>query len=145
MVSIGIIGAGQWGLNYVRVFSELERARVSMVCDTRPERLLLVARRWPSVQVTTRLQDVLSAPSLDAVVLAVPPSGHFEVAMEAIRQGKHLLVEKPLATRTEHARKLAELAQRTRRTLMVGHVFCFKDWLAQPGIPTLKGRLAPSL
>ena len=74
--------------------------------------------------MTTGL-DLIRDPEVDAVVIATPVPTHFELAAEALRSGKHVFVEKPLAATTEQARKLVDLAAQHRRVLMTGHVFVY--------------------
>jgi predicted dehydrogenase len=70
---------------------------------------------------------------LDAVVISTPPQTHFTIAKECLKQGLHVLVEKPLATRSDHVRKLIKHAQKQNRILMVGHTFEFN-----PAVRALK-------
>lgn len=125
MLSIGVVGYGYWGPNWVRNLAELPGARLSAVCDLRPERLAAVATRYPSVRVSTNTQDLLSDPTLDALVIATPVTSHFTLALQALRAGKHVLVEKPLTTTVAEAETLIEEAARRRLILMVDHTFVY--------------------
>ncbi len=125
MIGIGVIGFGYWGPNMVRNFHEMPDARVLAVSDLRMERLSLAASRYPGVTVTTRVQDLLKSPAVDAVVIATPVSTHFELALQALQAGKHVLVEKPLTMTTEQAVRLTEEADRRGLTLMVDHTFVY--------------------
>src|SRR5690349_18601049 len=107
MIGIGVVGYGYWGPNLVRNFVEVPEAKVVSVSDLNAKRLELVSSRYP-VEITTRFQDLLSDSRIDAVAIATPVSTHFELAMQALRAGKHVLVEKPLATTSEHAIRLIE-------------------------------------
>lgn len=131
MIRIGIIGCGYWGPNLVRVFNELEGATVVRVSDLRPGRLENIARRYPGVQTTAHSHDVLSDVSIDAVVIATPPDTHCTLALEALNRGKHILIEKPLATTTADAQRIVELAARKQRTLVVGHLFLYSPAVVQ--------------
>jgi predicted dehydrogenase len=95
------------------------------VCDADPERLRPVAARHPSARATTNVDDILGDPAIDAVYLATPVSTHYALARSALEQGKHVLIEKPLATRVDQAHELADLAAARGLTLMVGHTFVF--------------------
>ena len=77
MIKIGIIGYGYWGPNLVRNFSECGTATVSAVSDLRPDRLKLLAARYPAVATTTNQQELLNSPAIDAVAIATPVSRHF--------------------------------------------------------------------
>ena len=122
---IAVIGCGYWGMNYVRIFNELTESRVAAVCEQRPERLKEVARRFPNVYLTTQIDDVLSQPDVQAVVVCTEASSHYNVARRLLSAGKHLLVEKPLTTTSRDAENLIELADSHSVTLMVGHTFIF--------------------
>lgn len=122
-IGIGLIGCGVWGLNYLRAFSELEGCRVRVACDVRPERLKEASRRSPGIRTTTEVSAVLSDPAIDAVVVATQATRHYATTTAALEASKACLVEKPLTTDVEQARRLRDLARSTGRLLMVGHVF----------------------
>jgi predicted dehydrogenase len=82
---------------------ECRDATVRMVCDVRPDRVAQMARRYPTVRTTTQAADLFAAPDVDAVVIATPVDRHFELAMTALQAGKHVLVEKPMASTSEQA------------------------------------------
>ena len=125
MIGIGVIGYGYWGPNLVRNFAECRGAAVRAVCDTRPERLQIAERRYPGVALTTTPAEVCARSDVDAVVIATPVDRHFELAMMALRAGKHVLVEKPMASTSEQASRLIDEAAARRLTLMVGHTFVY--------------------
>ncbi|MGH9896191.1 MAG: Gfo/Idh/MocA family protein, partial [bacterium] len=132
-VGVAILGCGYWGINYVRVFSELPEARVVVVCDERAERLQDVERRFPGVDVSTQLDVALRHEGIDAVVVCTNASTHYVVTRAALRAGKHVLVEKPLTTVSSDAEDLIALAESKSATLMVGHTFVYN-----PGIRKVK-------
>jgi predicted dehydrogenase len=125
MIGIGVIGYGYWGPNLVRNFAECKGAAVRMVCDLRKEQLDKVERRYPGVRVTTTPADVWNDPAVDAVIIATPVQYHFELAMEALRAGKHVLVEKPITSTSEQASRLIDEAAARRLVLMVDHTFVY--------------------
>lgn len=125
MIGIGVIGYGYWGPNLVRNFAECQDAAVKAVCDVRPAQLAKVERRYPGVKVTTSPADVCNDPTVDAVVIATPVEYHFELALAALRAGKHVLVEKPITSTSEQARRLIEEAASRRLVLMVDHTFVY--------------------
>ncbi|MGA3187013.1 MAG: Gfo/Idh/MocA family oxidoreductase [Bryobacteraceae bacterium] len=125
MVKIGVIGYGYWGPNLVRNFMECERAKVVAVSDGSADRLALAGRRAPGAKLIRSGFDLIHDPEIDAVVIATPVPTHFELAAEALRCGKHVFVEKPLAASAEQARRLVDLAEKHRRVLMAGHVFVY--------------------
>lgn len=124
-MGVAVIGCGYWGMNYVRIFNELTESRVVAVCEQSPDRLKEVARRFPSVYLTTQVDDVISQPDVQGVVVCTEATSHFNVTRRLLLAGKHVLVEKPLTTTSTHAEKLIELAESRSATLMVGHTFIF--------------------
>jgi predicted dehydrogenase len=125
MIRIGIIGYGYWGPNLVRNFAEQPEAQVVVVADRRPERLTQVQRRYPGIRVTAEASDLIADPEVDAVVIATPVALHFELANAALRAGKHVLVEKPMASTSDEAGRLIDEAARRRLVLMVDHTFIY--------------------
>jgi predicted dehydrogenase len=125
MIRVGIVGYGYWGPNLVRNFSEAPNTTVTAVSDMRPDRLALVERRYPGVQTTTSTEDLLANPAVDAVAISTPVSTHFELGMQALRAGKHVLLEKPMTTTSEESMALIEEAERRGLVLMVDHTFVY--------------------
>jgi predicted dehydrogenase len=124
-LGIAVLGCGYWGINYVRVFSELPEARVVVVCDQRPDRLEEVARRFPGVALTTQLDSALRQDGVDAAIVCTNAATHHTVAHRALMTGKHVLVEKPLTTISTDAEHLIEVAESKSAVLMVGHTFVY--------------------
>lgn len=125
MIGVGVIGYGYWGPNLVRNFAESRSARVVAVADARAERLANVTRRYPTVEVTTDVAALIGNPAIDAVAIATPVFSHFELAMAALRAGKHVLVEKPIASTSDEAARLIDEAARRNLVLMVDHTFVY--------------------
>jgi predicted dehydrogenase len=125
VTSIGVIGYGYWGPNLVRNFAEVPGSRVVAVSDLRPKRLSEVQARYPQIKTTTDYRDLLAHPKIDAVVIATPVSTHFDLAMQALHAGKHVLIEKPMTATAEQGERLLEEAERRARVLMVDHTFVY--------------------
>ena len=125
MINIGVIGYGYWGTNLVRSFAEAPGARLHVVVETDPRKLEPVQRRYPGVKSTTYLEEALSDSALDAVAIATPVSTHFDVAMSALRAGKHVWLEKPMTETSAQARQLIEEAKKRGLTLFVDHTFIY--------------------
>lgn len=125
MISIGIVGYGYWGPNLVRNFSEASGSRVVAVCDLREENLAAVAKRYPAIRTTTDFGDLLRDTTIDAIAVATPVRSHFELALAALKAGKHVLVEKPMTQTADQARRLIDAAEQHRRILMVDHTFVY--------------------
>jgi UDP-2-acetamido-3-amino-2,3-dideoxy-glucuronate N-acetyltransferase len=132
--SVAVVGSGYWGKNLVRTFHEL--GALEAVCDTRPGTLEEIERKY-GVRTTQLFDEILSDPSIEAIVIAAPAVLHSDLARKAILNGKDVFVEKPLALRVAEARELVDLARNRRRILMVGHILEF-----HPAITELKRLIA---
>ncbi len=124
-VRIGVVGLGYWGPNLVRNLQELPCAEVIAVCDQQADALRRIAGRYPALQTTTDFDDLLRDPTIEAVAIATPASSHFPLAAAALKAGKHVFVEKPLADSSKAARELIQLAEERERVLMPGHTFLY--------------------
>jgi predicted dehydrogenase len=124
-IRIAVVGLGYWGPNLVRNINEFPGAEPAVVCDLRPEALETITRRYPAVTGTTSFSEVLTDQSVDAVVIATPVSRHHSMAAAALRAGKHVFVEKPLAASSAEAADLIALAGRLGLVLMPGHTFLY--------------------
>ncbi|QPF88055.1 Gfo/Idh/MocA family oxidoreductase [Bradyrhizobium genosp. L] len=124
-LNIAVVGYGYWGPNLVRNFSNLEGCRVGQVCDLSPANLAACARAYPTTAVTSNFHDVIEDRSVSAVAIATPAHSHFELAMAALRAGKHVLVEKPLAQTSDQVRRLIDEAALRKLTIMVDHTFVY--------------------
>jgi predicted dehydrogenase len=124
-IQIGVIGCGYWGLNHVRVFNDLPGVEVIGVCDTCADRRLMTHRRFPQIDTYAFAEELIGKPYLDAVVIATPATQHYELVKCALAHGKHVLVEKPVTTRSAEALELADMAQSRNLILLVGHTFIF--------------------
>jgi predicted dehydrogenase len=122
---VGVVGYGYWGPNLVRNFSDLPGATVAAIADLRPGRLEVAARRCPAAELYTDPLALIASARVDAIVIATPVSTHFDLARQALRAGKHVLVEKPLASSSAEALALTEDAAARRLVLMVDHTFVY--------------------
>ena len=130
---IGVVGCGYWGPNLIRVFQDLAQSQVVSVCDLREERLKPLAKKYPGIRLTKHYREILEDPTLDAVVIATPISTHFSMASQALKAGKHVLVEKPLTATTQEGLELIRLSRKHRKVLMVGHTFEFNPAVIRAG------------
>jgi len=124
-VRVAAVGCGYWGPNVIRNLDAVPGFELCCVCDSDPKRLRPVAARYPSARSTTDVEDIFGDPAIEAVYVSTPVSTHYHLVKRALDSGKHVLVEKPLATTVDQAEDLARLAAATGRTLMVGHTFVF--------------------
>jgi predicted dehydrogenase len=125
MINLGFIGYGYWGPNLVRNFYATKDAKVIKVCDLRKERLGLIETSYPTVKTTTDYKDLMKDSQIDAIVISTPVSTHFPLAQEALENGKHVFLEKPMTATVKESEKLIELAERKKRMLMVDHTFLY--------------------
>jgi predicted dehydrogenase len=125
MIGVGVIGYGYWGPNLVRNFIQAPGARVVAVSDLRPENLARIQKQHPTVTTTTNYRELIQDPKVDAVVIATPVTTHYELAAQALKAGKHVLVEKPLTATSGQAIGLIEEASKRNRVLMVDHTFVY--------------------
>lgn len=125
MITVGVIGYGYWGPNLVRNFVSNPDTRVEMVCDRDPSRLEKVQSLYPAIRPTTSAEELINDSEVDAVIISTPVEAHFPLAMAALQAGKHVLVEKPMASTTDQARRLIDEAGKRGLVLTVDHTFVY--------------------
>jgi predicted dehydrogenase len=125
MIRIGVIGYGYWGPNIVRNFNSIEGGKVVSICDSNADALRKAQKAFPEVHTTSDCLQVATSPDVDAVAVITPVSTHFEVASQALKNGKHIFVEKPFTANTRQAEELIELADKKNLHIMVDHTFLF--------------------
>lgn len=116
--NFAVIGSGLWGSLHARVYSESEHARLAAVCDLDPTRASELASRF-GADAYTDLDAMLKRDDIDAVSIVTPDFAHTELALAAIAAGKHVLVEKPLATTSADCRRVIDAAKAADLKLMV--------------------------
>ena len=121
-IRVGVIGCGYWGPNLIRNFVEIPQSEVVIVADLREERLSYIKASYPQISITKDYQDLFDL-DLDAVVISTPPATHYQLARECLQHDLHVLVEKPITTKSEHAEELIQIAKTNGLVLMVGHTF----------------------
>ncbi len=125
MINVGVIGYGYWGPNLVRNFGQVDECGVKTVCDLQAVRLHSLRKQYPAIGTTQDYSDILGDPEIDAVAIATPVSTHFQFATAALLAGKHVLIEKPMASSAQECLRLIELAEKQRKTIMVDHTFIY--------------------
>lgn len=126
---VAVVGAGYLGQHHARIYSELQDVELAGVVDTDEKRAQEVAGKYAS-RAYRNYQDSLN--DVDALSIAVPTSQHFEVALDCLRAGKDILVEKPITTTVSEADELISEAAKRDRILQVGHLERYN-----PGVITL--------
>jgi len=124
-IRVGVIGYGYWGPNLVRNFVANPDTQVAVVADQDAARLQSVGSLYPAIRLTASADELIRDREVDAVVVATPVDTHFPLALAALQAGKHVLVEKPIASTSEQARQLIEEAGRRGLVLMVDHTFVY--------------------
>ena len=124
-ITLGQLGCGYWGPNLLRNFSSQPHCRVKWLADQVAERRAFVEANHPQTRTTADADEVIDDPDVQAVVVVTPAFTHFALAKKALLAGKHVFVEKPLATTTRDADELCALAAERDLTLMVGHTFLY--------------------
>jgi len=124
-LQVGVIGCGYWGPNLIRNFNSLNDCTVRVVCDLDPSRLEHMENLYPHVHTTTLVENLFDDDQLDAIVVATPVHLHHDLAKRALLSGKHVFIEKPMASSAEECRDLIATAQEHGLELMVGHTFIY--------------------
>lgn len=135
MIKLGIIGAGKWGINHLRIFSQLSKEKaieLKGLVDVNPQKEDL-ARQY-NTQFFIDYKKLL--PLVDAVSVVVPTNYHYNIVKECLNAGKHVIVEKPITLNSKEAKELVELAKKKNLILSVGYLFRFN-----PAVIELKKRL----
>lgn len=121
-----VIGSGYWGINYVRLLSHCPGISLIAICEESDNRIIEVRERFPDVRIIKDFSDLLDE-DFDAAVVATNPDGHYELTKRLLERGKHVLVEKPITTRSSEAQELMALSREKNLVLMVGHIFLYNS------------------
>ena len=125
MLNIAQIGVGYWGPNLLRNLVSNKRCQVSKVVDLSSERRDYVKGLYPAVNVTDDAEQIFEDKEVEAIVIATPVATHFDLAVKALKAGKHVLVEKPLARSVDEVEQIGEIASSKNKIAMVGHTFLY--------------------
>jgi predicted dehydrogenase len=125
MIHVAVIGAGYWGPNLIRNFAACPEMKLVAVCDKDAKRLGKVLVGYPGVDAVDSPEALLARDDVDAVAIATPVGTHAPLALAALRAGKHVLVEKPLAACSRDAEAMVNTAKEVGRVLMVDHTFIY--------------------
>lgn len=129
-INIGIIGLGRWGKNYLRIFNEIKNVNIEILCD-RNIKINSEKKFTKDSSLVTKSKEI------DAVIIATEAKSHFKLASEALKNNKHVLVEKPLTDDYSTSLNLSALANKKKKILMVGHTFLYN-----PAIQKMKSILS---
>lgn len=128
MKTLAVVGIGYWGKNLIRVFQKISNIK-TCVHTGNPANEEWVNENFPSISITTNYETILDDPEIDAVVIATPIKTHYPLTKKALLSGKHIFVEKPLATNAQQAKELKDISEENKMTLFVGYIFCYHPTL----------------
>src|SRR3989338_181387 len=132
MIKLAIVGLGHWGPNYLRIFSQINDCKIVACVDCDESRLENFKKIYPYVKFYRDVNELYKNEKTDAMIIATPTSSHFSMALQALQNSKHILIEKPLALSISECMQLTQLAKEKNKILMVGHTFLYNDaviWL----------------
>ena len=124
-LGVAVVGAGYWGPNLVRNAQATPALRLEHLCDLDVERARKVLGSYSTVAATASIDDVLADPKVEAIAIATPAGTHLEVVLAALEAGKHVLVEKPLASSYADGAKLVAAAAERHLVLMLDHTYVY--------------------
>lgn len=125
MINVAQIGVGYWGPNLLRNLVLNKDCDVKIVVDIAEERRDYVKNLYPRITVSGNTKDIIDDPAIDAVVIATPFKTHFELTTRMIKAGKHVFVEKPLASSLSEIEEIEQLQKEKNVLVMTGHTFLF--------------------
>ena len=125
MFNIAVVGCGYWGPNLIRNFNSLSGCEVKIACDLDEKRLNHMKSLYPGIKTTKEFDQVLDDKNIDAVAIATPVKCHFEMAIKCLHAGKHIFVEKPMASSVTECEELISAAEIKNLIIIVGHTFIY--------------------
>ena len=130
-VGLAVVGAGEFGSRYLQALRAVAGVELRCVCDRDADRAASAAENFRSAKVATDIDQVCADDQIDAVIVVTPESAHRAAAEPALRAGKHVIVEKPLATTEEDALAMLRAAEESNRLLMTSFLLRFDYRYAQ--------------
>jgi UDP-N-acetylglucosamine 3-dehydrogenase len=121
MLNVSVIGAGVWGANHVRVFSQMSEVNLKTIVDIDENKAKEVSERF-NIQYSLNPEHVFRDSDVDLITICTPTVSHYRLALRAIEAGKHVLVEKPITEKVEEAKKLISAAYKKGVFLSVGFI-----------------------
>jgi predicted dehydrogenase len=126
-ICLAQIGCGYWGPNLLRNFTSIVGCQVKYLADNSDERRKFVSSHFPNIRLISDASIAVADPDVSAVVIVTPAGSHFALAKQALEAGKHVFVEKPLATSVAEVDVLADIARARGLIVMSGHTFLYND------------------
>jgi len=125
-IGVGLVGCGQIAqTSHLEILGSLPGVRLAAIAELDDDRRATAAGRVPGVRALTDYRDLLALDDVDAVVLSLPPAAHADAAVAALRAGKHVYVEKPLATERDDAQAILAAWRESGRVGMIGFNYRF--------------------
>jgi predicted dehydrogenase len=137
MIGVAVVGAGAWGKNHIRVFSEIPHIQLKYICDSDPAKLSSIQKAYPQTKKVENLKPILLDPEVRGVVVASSAGSHYSLSKEILLADKDVLVEKPMTLNAKEAEEILEIAEKRGRILMVGHLLIY-----HPVVDRLKEMIA---
>jgi predicted dehydrogenase len=125
MINVAVIGIGYWGPNLVRNFVANPKTHINTCCDLNQDRLNLIRRFYPSLKTKKDYREIITDSKIDLIAICTPVFSHYEIAKGALNEGKHVLIEKPMTSKSEEAEDLIDLAEKNGLKIFVDHTFVF--------------------
>lgn len=123
MINVAIIGVGNIAKAHLKAYSENPEVNVVAFCDINPERLAYMGEKWGVTKLFTDMNEMFAAvPEIDAVSICTWNAAHAPCTIAALKAGKHVLCEKPMAMNAEEGRLMMETAKECGKLLMIGFV-----------------------
>jgi predicted dehydrogenase len=127
MTQLAQIGCGYWGPNLLRNFSLIKDCRVKYLADPSEERRKFVSQNYPQTIAVESVEKILEDTEIQGVIIATPAASHFQLAKRSLLAGKHVFVEKPLATKVTEVDELGHIASSAGLQVMVGHTYLYNS------------------
>lgn len=150
-IRLGLIGVGAWGINYVKTVKNIHGMEIDLIAC---KNLNNKSHLQDIYRVVDCWQEVITSPRIDGIIIASPPSTHYEIAAEAIKNKKQLIIEKPITLSSYEAKILLELSLENKVNVKVNHIYLYhpmyiflKEYIQQKkdlnSIITLSGNFGP--
>jgi len=141
-IGVAVVGVGFWGRNHVRVYSEMPETELVGICDLNWERAKKVAKQY-GVKAYKNSGRLLKREDVEAVSICTWTTTHAKEAVKALKAGKHILVEKPIASTVPEAKRILKIAERENLSLMVGFIERFNPGVQRVKEMIVKGEIGP--
>jgi predicted dehydrogenase len=125
MVNVAIVGCGYWGPNLIRNFVTCPETKVRWICDVDEKQLRSVTRPYPGIKTTLNINDIVEDQEVHGIAIATPVRSHYGIAKLCLENGKHILIEKPMASSVKQAWELINIAKKNNLQIMCDHTYCY--------------------